>query len=107
MLQYAVVNLQQFERDGFVVLPQFATPATCDAMLDGVVEITRLAADGQDISPAFVTPEANLRHRTGTPEELASKIFRLHREPVFAAFATSDAVVDEVAQLLSTDDIDC
>ena len=88
------------------MLEQFA-PDVCDAMLERVITIARHAAAGDDISPAFVMPEANLRGRSGAPEELASKIFRLHRDRVFGAFAARTDLLDDVAMLLATDDIDC
>jgi ectoine hydroxylase-related dioxygenase (phytanoyl-CoA dioxygenase family) len=97
---------ERFDQDGFVVLEQFA-PEVCDAMFERVVEIARRAAGGDDISPAFVMPEANLRGRTGSPEELASKIFRLHRDTVFEAFAARTDLLDTVAALLATNYIDC
>jgi hypothetical protein len=95
-----------YERDGFVLLPGFA-PAAAPPMLDRVVDLARRAAAGEDISPAFVMAEANLRGTTGTPEELVSKIFRLHRDTVFHDFATGAPLLALVAQLLGTDDVDC
>jgi ectoine hydroxylase-related dioxygenase (phytanoyl-CoA dioxygenase family) len=76
-------------------------------MLSRVIEIARRAAAHEDIAPAFVMPEANLRGSAGTPEALASKIFRLHRDPVFNEFAMRADVVDHVAQVLGTESIDC
>lgn len=98
-----------FERDGFVRLEGFADSSVCDAMLARVVELARAAAAGHDISPAFVTPEqqADFADREADPEQLASKIFRLARDPVFHAFATSEPVVDLVSDVLDTADIDC
>jgi hypothetical protein len=95
-----------YARDGFVLLPGFA-PAAASPMLDRSIDVARRAADHEDVSPAFVMPEANLRGANGAPEELVSKIFRLHRDTVFHDFATSTALVALVAQLLGTDDVDC
>src|SRR2546421_5882974 len=78
-------------------------------MLDRVIDIARRFAAGERVSPAFITPEQNLRAegRTGKPEETVSKIFRLHRDTVFNDFATSDAVTDLLASLFSVQDVDC
>jgi ectoine hydroxylase-related dioxygenase (phytanoyl-CoA dioxygenase family) len=97
---------QCFDQDGFVVLEHFA-PEICDAMYARVVEIARRAETGDDVSPAFVMPEANLRGRPGTAEELVSKIFRLHRDKVFGEFAARPDLLDAIAMLLATDDVDC
>jgi phytanoyl-CoA hydroxylase len=96
-----------YERDGFFRLDGFTERATGDAMLERVVDITRRAAAGEDIRPALVLPEANLAGRDGNPEDLVSKVFRLHRDPVFEAFACSKAVTDVVCEVLGTDDVDC
>ena len=96
-----------FERDGFFRIEGFADAATCTAMLDRVVEIARQAAAGEDVEPAFVLPESNLAGRPGNPEDLVSKIFRLHRDPVFEAFATDPRVTDIVCDVLGASDVDC
>ena len=96
-----------YGREGYFRIDGFAERATCDAMLERVVELTRRAAAGDDIRPALVLPEANLAGRPGNPEDLVSKVFRLHRDPVFEAFARSPAVVDVVCEVLGTDAVDC
>jgi ectoine hydroxylase-related dioxygenase (phytanoyl-CoA dioxygenase family) len=101
-----VLDREPFDRDGFVLLRGFA-PEACAPMLDRVVDLARRAAAHEDIAPAFVMPEANLRGCAGPPEELVSKIFRLHRDQVFAQFAARDDLVSLVATLLDTDDVDC
>jgi hypothetical protein len=95
-----------YERDGFVRLPGFAERAICDAMLERVVAIAETKARDPREGPGLLLPEANLRGRAGRPSELASKIFRLHREPVFGDFARSAAVTDIVAGLVA-EDVDC
>ena len=99
----------RWEGDGFFRVEGFASADVCTAMLDRVVDIARRYAGGERVSPAFITPEQNLRAegRTGEPEELVSKIFRLHRDSVFHEFATSAAVVDLVAAVLDVDDVTC
>ena len=95
-----------YAADGFFRIEAFADAATCDAMLERVVAIARRAAAGEDVSPTFVLPEANLAGRPGNPEDLVSKVFRLHRDPVFEAFATDPRVTDLVADLVAPD-VDC
>jgi phytanoyl-CoA hydroxylase len=99
-----------YERDGFFRIPGFADAATCRAMLERVVDVTRRAASGEDVRPAFVLPESNKQAGAGAdtpPEQLVSKVFRLHRDAVFCDFATSPAVTDLLADLLDRPDLDC
>jgi phytanoyl-CoA hydroxylase len=93
------VDHEAFERQGFVRLPGFADRARCDQMLERVVEIARERAAGT-AGPEVVLPEANLIGRDGRPEQLVSKVFKLHRDSVFADFATSAEVTDLVAELV-------
>jgi ectoine hydroxylase-related dioxygenase (phytanoyl-CoA dioxygenase family) len=99
------IDQEAFERHGFVRLEGFASQATCDAMLERVVEIARERAAGTN-GPELVLPEANLVGRGGPPEELVSKVFKLHRDPVFSDFACSPAVLDLVEPLVGPK-LDC
>src|SRR5262245_11470296 len=99
-------QVESYRRDGFVRLRGFADRTVCDAMLARVVEIAETKARDPREGPGLLLPEANLRGRPGRPAELASKIFRLHREGVFAEFALSSAVTDLVAGLIAPD-LDC
>jgi ectoine hydroxylase-related dioxygenase (phytanoyl-CoA dioxygenase family) len=99
------IDRGDFLRQGFLRLPGFADRATCDAMLARVVEIARERADGAN-GPELVLPEANLVGRAGLPEELVSKVFKLHRDTVFADFARSRVVTDLVAELVGPQ-LDC
>lgn len=94
-------QFEAFHDVGYVRLPGFADDATCAQMLDRVVEIAR-----GDSGSTIVMPEANLVGRSGRPEELVSKVFKLHRDGVFASFAASPAVTDMVADLVGPD-LDC
>lgn len=98
-----------WEDKGYFRIDGFADADVCRTMLDDVVDIARRFANGEKVSPAFVTPENNLRDqgRGGRPEELVSKIFRLHRRSVFNEFATSSGVVDLLADLFASPDLDC
>ena len=71
-----------------------------------VVEICRRHAVAEDVSPALVLPEARGNPSARAPEDLISKVFRLHRDGVFAAFARDDAVLALVGDLLGAD-LDC
>ena len=94
------VDQEAFARDGFVRLEAFADRGTCDAMLERVVAIARERAAGAG-GPQLVLPEANLAGREAVlPEELVSKVFKLHRDTVFEAFARSTEVTDLVAELV-------
>jgi phytanoyl-CoA hydroxylase len=103
-----VIDRVAFERDGYVRLPAFADQATCDAMLDRVVALTRQHAEGQG-RVGLVLPEANLAASASAalqPEDLVSKVFLLHRDEVFGAFARDPRVTDLVAELVAPQ-LDC
>lgn len=93
-----------FERDGSYRLDAFASPEVGQAMLDDVVGLTR--AQPRDLDGPLVLPEANLAGSGGRPEEVTSKVFKLHRRTHFARFLASRAVVDVVVNRLGPD-IDC
>ena len=95
-----------FEAHGYVRLAAFAEPATCEAMLADVVAVTRAQADGTPEPDALVLPEANLVGRDGPPEELASKVFKLHRRGVFETFSRRADVLDRLADLIGPQ-LDC
>ena len=95
-----------FDQNGYVRLAGFADAATCDAMLADVVAVTRAQADGRPEPHALVLPEANLVGRDGAPEELASKVFKLHRRGVFEAFSRRDDVLDRLTDLIGPE-LDC
>ena len=97
---------EAYARDGFIRIEGFADAATCEAMLERVIDIARRAAAKEDVRPAFVLPEANLAGRPGNPEDLVAKVFRLHRDRVFEEFATDPRVTDIVADLIAPE-LDC
>ena len=97
---------EAFRRDGFVRLPGFADQSTCGAMLDRVVTLARQHADGTG-RVGLVLPEANLAATASRqPEDLVSKVFLLHRDEVFGAFARAPRVTDLVADLIAPE-LDC
>ena len=93
------IDREGFEHQGFFRIPGFADAGTCARMLERVVQIARERAAGTHGSE-IVLPEANLAGRAAQPEELVSKVFKLHRDPVFGEFARSSAVTDLVAELV-------
>jgi phytanoyl-CoA hydroxylase len=107
----AVPRITDAERDSWHELGFFRRPGALDpsvgfAMLDDVVAITRAAASGGDVSPALVLAEAQPGFRGHHPEDLVSKVFLLHRRPVFRSFLETAAVRDVVVSLLGPD-VDC
>ncbi|HUC04874.1 MAG TPA: phytanoyl-CoA dioxygenase family protein [Acidimicrobiales bacterium] len=92
-----------WDERGFFKVDGFAPGATCDAMLERVVQIVRDPALAAEVG-ARITPENN---KSGmpvvNPEDAVSKIFTLHGDEVFASFATSAGVVDVVAELIAPD----
>ena len=99
-----------FERDGCVILRQFASATDASAILDAAVGLARREAVESDAASdrPFVLPEANLRDVEVTnSEEAVSKVFRVHREEPFRSFATRPDLLDTVATLLGTDTLSC
>jgi hypothetical protein len=109
--------LEHWRGQGWLRLDGFTDGATCDEMHRAVVDLVRthgvVAVDSQGASvpdpanPVLIVPESNLLGGEGRPEELVSKVFRLHRRAPFDAFVADPRVTDVVAALLGTDDIDC
>jgi phytanoyl-CoA hydroxylase len=104
----SAAQVEAYHRDGFVRLDGYVDATIGLAMLERVRDLSRRAAAGEDISPAFVLPEqqAGFAEQAQTPEEAVSKIFRLARDHVFHSFAISAAVTDPMTQLLDAEDID-
>ena len=100
---------RSWERDGFFRIEGFADAGVCRAMLDRVIDIARRFDAGERVAPAFITPEQNLRAegRSGQPEDLVSKIFRLHRDTVFHQFAVANELTELLSSLFGEDDVDC
>jgi phytanoyl-CoA hydroxylase len=88
---------------GYFRIAGFAAPETCAAMLARVTEVVR----NPDLAAALgvkVVPESNKAGLpVANPEDRVSKIFKLHRDPVFARFAHSAQVVHPVAELIAPD----
>lgn len=97
---------RSWEERGFFVRRGFAAPEVGEQMLARVTDICRKAARGESVAPALVMPEARPSPGASRPEDLISKVFRLHRDPVFEGFARSKPVVDLVAEVLGPE-LDC
>ena len=101
----------QYDEVGYVRLNGFAPDDVCRRMLDRVVELAHAHAENHRGVPGFVLPEANLAGTAGksapaNPEDLVSKIFKLHGDTVFADFAHSPAVTDLLVDLIGPH-LDC
>jgi ectoine hydroxylase-related dioxygenase (phytanoyl-CoA dioxygenase family) len=90
----------QYDEQGFVRLRGFIGPEVCERMLERVVALARAHAGGDRDAPGLVLPEANLAGSGGNLEDLVSKIFRLHRDGVFAAFAADPRVTESLVDLI-------
>jgi phytanoyl-CoA hydroxylase len=98
-----------YEVDGYVTVPAFADPDVGNAMLDDVVGLVRAQGRGEPDDTALVLPEAqpDFAGRRDNPEDVVSKVFRLHRRPAFASFLRTSDLLPIVTTLLDTDDVDC
>ena len=96
-------QLISWSERGFFRIDGFADADTCDAMLARVTQIVR----DDDLAHKLgvkVVPESNTSDRAHTqPEDGVSKVFKLHRDGVFADFAHSATVVDPVSALITPD----
>ena len=99
-------QLASWSARGFFRVPAFARAETCEAMLERVTRIVREPELAGALG-AKVLPESN---KAGVaveqPEDAVSKVFKLHRDTVFASFAHSADVVDLVSPLIGSDDVD-
>jgi phytanoyl-CoA hydroxylase len=86
---------------GFFRIEGFAPTETCAAMLERVTQVCRDPSLADEIG-VKVVPESNKTGLTvAHAEDGVSKVFKLHRDPVFADFAHSAAVVDAAAELIA------
>ena len=101
--------VERYEADGFATLRGFADPAVGRAMLDDVVEIVRAQHAGEPVEHALVLPEAQPDFADGkaNPEDVVSKVFRLHRRPAFASFLRTPNLLPVITALLGPGDVDC
>ena len=100
---------RDWEEDGFFLIREFVDSTLTSGMLERVIEIARNHSAKQTQGRAVVLPETNLADsvpREALPEHRVSKIFRLHRDPVFHEFITSATVARLLTPLLGPA-VDC
>lgn len=106
-IDIADARLRQYETAGFFRVDGFADPSVGRAMLDDVVSVVRAHAAGEHVDHAVVLPEAQPGFTGDQPEDVISKVFRLHRRPAFASFLRSDGLLPIITSILGTEDVDC
>jgi ectoine hydroxylase-related dioxygenase (phytanoyl-CoA dioxygenase family) len=100
--------LEEYACRGSFRIEGFAEPAVAAQMRRRVVELVRAAEAGETIAPAFVMLEQQPGYAaTRAVEDRVSKVFRLHREPVFHRFATRADVLALVRSVLGVREVDC
>jgi ectoine hydroxylase-related dioxygenase (phytanoyl-CoA dioxygenase family) len=99
-------TLRGEEQPGFAVYPGFAEKRVGEAMLDEVTAIARRAAGGRDVQPALVLQETQEGFSGEQPEDLVSKIFRLHRRGSFRAFLSDPRITRILVDAIGAD-VDC
>jgi ectoine hydroxylase-related dioxygenase (phytanoyl-CoA dioxygenase family) len=88
---------------GYFRVDGFAPASVCTSMLERVTELVRDPAQAAAVG-AWILPESNkAKAEVENPEDAVSKIFRLHKDSVFAEFAHSAEVVDLVSPLIAPD----
>lgn len=95
-----------WQEQGFYRIDGFAPASVGEAMLEDVIALTRAAQGSMMAEGALVLPESNLSDGAGEPEELTSKVFRLHRRPAFSSFIARPEVTEILVERLG-DDVDC
>jgi ectoine hydroxylase-related dioxygenase (phytanoyl-CoA dioxygenase family) len=108
-----MIDLEQWERDGFVLLRCFAPPETGLAMEAEILQALR--ADPPAAHPGepayalaggmLVQPESKVPEGAVHPEDFVAKLFNAHLAGTTRDFAVSPAAADVVAAVLG-DDID-
>ena len=97
--------------EGFFRVDTFADPSVGQAMLDDVVDLVRRHDRGEHVD-ALVLPEAQpdfagKRGGATGPEDVISKVFKLHRRPAFASFLRTPSLLPIITDVLGTGDVDC
>lgn len=107
-IELADVRQRQYDAEGFFRIDGFSPTDVGRAMLDDVVEIVRASERGEAVEDALVLPEAQPDFTTrANPEDVVSKVFKLHRRPAFARFLRTPDLLPIVTGLLGTEDVDC
>ena len=99
-------ELRGHQGPGFVLYEGFADARVGEAMQESVVAIARDAAAGRDVAPALVMKESQAGFTGRNPEDLVSKIFRLHRHGAFRSFLDDPRVTGILTRAIGPD-VDC
>ncbi len=97
---------ESFELDGFCFVRRFASETTGKEMLARATELAREAKGAGLAGRSLVMPEAKQNPFAKNPEDQVSKVFRLHRDPIFRDFAERADLLDGVAAILGPE-LDC
>jgi phytanoyl-CoA hydroxylase len=98
---------ERFDRDGFLLLEGFTPPETCERMLDDVIYLCREAGSPGISEGALVMGENNLGSGDErNAEDSISKVFKLHRRPVFQQYINDPKLKGLVASLIGPK-LDC
>jgi len=99
-------QLRGDEQPGFRLYESFAQPAVGEAMLEDVVSISRDAAAGRDVLPSYVMEETQPGFAGENPEDLVSKVFKLHRRGPYREFLADPRLAQMLAAAIGPD-VDC
>ena len=92
-----------WDEHGFFRVDRFAPASLCEAMLERVTRIVREPELAEALGVKVMAETNKAGMAVANPEDGVSKIFRLHRDTVFAEFAHSTPVVDLVSPLIAPD----
>ena len=95
-----------FERDGFFFVRRFASETVGKEMLARVTALAREAEGAGLAGRSLVMPEARPNPLAKSSEQRVSKVFKLHRDPIFERFAERADLLDRVESILGPD-LDC
>jgi ectoine hydroxylase-related dioxygenase (phytanoyl-CoA dioxygenase family) len=92
-----------WDEKGYFRVDGFAPSSVCEAMLERVTAICRDPQLAESVRVKVMAEANKAGMEVEHPEDAVSKIFHLHRDPVFAEFAHSTAVIDLVSPLIAPD----
>jgi ectoine hydroxylase-related dioxygenase (phytanoyl-CoA dioxygenase family) len=96
-------QLSSWRERGCIRIGGFADADVCAAMLQRVTDVARDPVLAGELGVKIMAESNKAGVAVAHPEDGVSKIFHLHRDPVFARFAHSAGVVERVAELVSPD----
>jgi phytanoyl-CoA hydroxylase len=90
-------------RAGFFKVEGFADRSTCDSMLARARQIVRSGPSDRPAGSLVLAESNKAKAETDDPTDKVSKIFSLHRDPVFRDFALLPHVTALVADIIGGD----